>query len=225
MSRPRSASEPPTLRPHQRQHWARGEADCQACGGVGRIRELTYNKDGTPRNRSRWVTCACVPHANRGPVGTSAAVVLYGAPLSDPVSYPPGFVRPTTRGACEGGARPCVLVGCRYNTYLEPPAPHSGGAIRLNHGNVEPGNRPPADSCALDVAVEQHDTRLEAHGGASLERVGQVLGVVRERVRQVEEAALKKLVKKLPPDHPLRELFQDALRILMREENNDWSRW
>lgn len=49
-------------------------------------------------------------------------------------------------------------------------------------------------SCVLDVA---------ALGGLTLEEVGDILGVTRERVRQIEHIALRKLKKRginLRPD-------------------------
>jgi DNA-directed RNA polymerase sigma subunit (sigma70/sigma32) len=42
----------------------------------------------------------------------------------------------------------------------------------------------PADTCSLDVAKE---------GGATLGRVGVVFGLTRERIRQIEAIAIRKL--------------------------------
>ena len=42
-----------------------------------------------------------------------------------------------------------------------------------------------ADTCSIDVA--------EANGGLTLAEVSEVLGVTKERVRQLEEKALRKL--------------------------------
>lgn len=44
-------------------------------------------------------------------------------------------------------------------------------------------------SCALDVADE---------GGLTLEEVGELMGVTRERIRQIEEIALRKVRKSFP---------------------------
>lgn len=42
----------------------------------------------------------------------------------------------------------------------------------------------PADTCSLDIAKE---------GGVTLERVGVVFGLTRERIRQIEGIAIRKL--------------------------------
>ena len=42
----------------------------------------------------------------------------------------------------------------------------------------------PPDTCSLDVARE---------GGVTLERVGLVFGLTRERIRQIEAMAIRKL--------------------------------
>ena len=83
-------------------------------------------------------------------------------------------VRPATRGDCEGVARPCPWRECRY--HLDP--------VRLEKSERRERRRDPEMSCALDVADE---------GGARLETVGRALGVTRERARQIEETALRKL--------------------------------
>jgi hypothetical protein len=74
--------------------------------------------------------------------------------------------RPRTRGQCVGGARPCPWTTCKY--HLDPERRAAGSA----------------DTCALDVADR---------GALTLGEVGVVLGVSRERVRQIESGALAKL--------------------------------
>jgi hypothetical protein len=63
---------------------------------------------------------------------------------------------------------------------------YSGPRRRLviYHPEREPGDVPPTESCALDVAER---------GGITLEEVGSMMNVSRERIRQVEELALKRL--------------------------------
>lgn len=87
--------------------------------------------------------------------------------------------RPKTRGDCEGGERPCPWMGCRYHLWPDT----------LGHSNRV--NQPPeledmAETCALDVA---------ARGPQTLEVIGELTGVVRERVRQIEDRALRKLLR------------------------------
>lgn len=100
--------------------------------------------------------------------------------------------RPVVRGDCEQVQRPCPYVSCRYNLFLDVAAT---GSIKFNHGqNPEALLDLPA-SCALDVA---------ARGPHSLDEIGVMLNVTRERVRQVEESAIARLQEVLPPEamHP-----------------------
>lgn len=95
--------------------------------------------------------------------------------------------RPATRGECMDGPRPCPWVSCRHHLYLNI-SPATGG-IQY----AQPGRRPEEleRSCALDVADQ---------GGATLEEVSAVMGVTRERVRQLEARALRRLRATTPED-------------------------
>lgn len=95
--------------------------------------------------------------------------------------YPeaPHLQRPRTRAECVNGPRPCPWVGCRHNLYLDVTA---GGALALVDAQREPWDVARGPSCALDLADE--------HGGMTLEEVAQVMGITRERVRQIERAAM-----------------------------------
>ena len=77
---------------------------------------------------------------------------------------------PPTRADCEYGPRPCPRYACRHHLW--------------NDRRVLKQDALPRDSCSLDVAKE---------GGATLERVGFVFGLTRERIRQIEAMAIKKL--------------------------------
>lgn len=167
--------------------WRKGQPDCPECSGTGRVRRQTLKKDGTVKKLSRWETCGCVTSRTPGKVGRlRAGIVLHGAPLGEAVAYPEGVARPRTRGECQGGPRPCPWVGCRYHLFLE--MVNQGRAVRLPRGlDVEPETLQP--SCALDVADD---------GPVTLEEVAEFLGVTRERVRQVEDIALKKVHKRCP---------------------------
>ena len=89
---------------------------------------------------------------------------------------------PRTRGECEGGPRPCPMVSCSNNLYLDV-SPVTG-SIKFNFPDLAPEQMPERGSCALDVADL---------GGVQLEVVGSALNLTRERVRQVEEVALRRI--------------------------------
>lgn len=74
------------------------------------------------------------------------------------------------------GTRPCPYVSCKYHLYLD--VNPVTGTIRLNHRDREPWEL--EETCALDVADR---------GEATLEEVGQLLDVTRERIRQIELTA------------------------------------
>jgi hypothetical protein len=89
-----------------------------------------------------------------------------------------GYWRPQQRADCIDAGRPCPYVGCKYNLYLSV---KDNGSLTLTHPGQEVWDA--RHSCALDLADE---------GGLSQADVSRVLGVTRERVRQIEEAALEK---------------------------------
>ena len=93
-----------------------------------------------------------------------------------------GYERPRTRGECLGLPRPCPFVGCRYHLYLYPTGVAGTSNLRINFPDRDPTEL--EHSCALDFADE---------GPHALERVGEVLNITRERVRQVQNVALRKL--------------------------------
>lgn len=82
--------------------------------------------------------------------------------------------RPRTRGECVDAARPCPWVACRYHLAVDI-NPQTGG-LKLNFPHREIDDLDA--TCALDVAER---------GGATLDEVGSLLNLSRERVRQVEE--------------------------------------
>lgn len=99
--------------------------------------------------------------------------------------------RPLTRGDCIGAERPCPWVGCRHHLYLDVT---EVGSIKTNFPTLEPWELP--QTCSLDVA---------AFGGLTLDQVGGLLNVTRERARQVEASGLRKLAPALgdepEPEH------------------------
>lgn len=91
--------------------------------------------------------------------------------------------RPETRGDCKTGeftARPCPFVSCKYHLAID--VSQATGAIKLNRPDINVGDL--ESSCALDIADK---------GGITLEEVGVVMNLTRERIRQIETKGLKKL--------------------------------
>ena len=88
--------------------------------------------------------------------------------------------RPKSRADCAEGPRPCLYVSCKYHLYLDV-NPRTG-SVKLNFPDKELWEV--ADTCALDVADR---------GGTTLEEVGAIMNLTRERIRQVEVKGLAKL--------------------------------
>ena len=90
------------------------------------------------------------------------------------------YWRPETREECVDGPRPCPFVSCKHHLFIDV-SPRTG-AIKLNFPDLEVWDM--GESCALDVADR---------GGTTLEDVGAIMNLTRERIRQVEVKALAKL--------------------------------
>jgi len=114
------------------------------------------------------------------------------------VLYPDveGVERPQSREECVGGMRPCPFVSCKHHLYLDVSA--RTGAIKLNFPDLEVWEM--NESCALDVADR---------AGATLEEVGAIMNLTRERIRQVEVKALAKL-EALRDGHSLRDFVEEG---------------
>jgi hypothetical protein len=90
------------------------------------------------------------------------------------------YWKPRTRAECKDMERPCPFVSCKYHLYIDVHPVR--GSIKLNFPDVEVWEM--TETCALDVADR---------GGITLEEVGEIMNLTRERVRQVETAGLAKL--------------------------------
>jgi len=99
-----------------------------------------------------------------------------GALLNPPIDEP----RPQTRGECENDIRPCPWVACKHHLYLD--VNPETGSIKINFPDLEPWEM--SETCALDVADRS---------GITLEEVGEIMNLTRERIRQVEVRGLLKL--------------------------------
>lgn len=95
--------------------------------------------------------------------------------------------RPQKRGDCLAGGfnceRPCPFVACKYHLYLDV---IGKSVVISSHVPVWDMK----ETCALDV-VDRFD------GGLPLECVTDIVGLSKERIRQIEVGALKKLRAKL----------------------------
>jgi hypothetical protein len=90
------------------------------------------------------------------------------------------YWKPENRAECAEGPRPCPFVSCKHHLFIDV-SPKTG-AIKLNFPDLEVWDM--GESCALDVADR---------GGTTLEDVGAIMNLTRERIRQVEVKALAKL--------------------------------
>ena len=90
------------------------------------------------------------------------------------------IAKPVKRNECQGAERPCPFVSCKHHLYLDVSA--KTGAIKLNFPDLEVWEM--TETCALDVADK---------GGTTLEEVGAIMNLTRERIRQVEVKGLAKL--------------------------------
>ena len=99
-----------------------------------------------------------------------------GALLNPPVDIP----RPQNRAECQSDIRPCPWVACKHHLYLD--VNPETGSIKINFPDLEPWEM--NETCALDVADRS---------GITLEEVGEIMNLTRERIRQVEVRGLLKL--------------------------------
>ncbi len=125
--------------------------------------------------------------------------------------------RPKTRGDCVSMERPCPFVGCKYHLYLNV---NRSGSISFEFPDLEVWEL--IDTCALDVAEETVETVGPTGNGegsgVTLERVGLILNLTRERVRQIEVSGLAKLRRKA---NVLREFVDGDVRAKFRTHHQE----
>jgi hypothetical protein len=90
------------------------------------------------------------------------------------------YWKPRTRADCASAPRPCPYVSCKHHLFIDVSS--RTGAIKLNFPDLEVWEM--NESCALDIADR---------GGTTLEDVGAIMNLTRERIRQLEVKALAKL--------------------------------
>jgi hypothetical protein len=100
--------------------------------------------------------------------------VLFRGAIDVELAGPPVDVRASDDvGRLPRRARPCPWVSCKHHLYLDVNA--ETGSIKFNFPDLEPWEL--QHTCSLDVAER---------GGATLEEVGEIMNLTRERIRQVE---------------------------------------
>lgn len=90
------------------------------------------------------------------------------------------YWRPKTRAECADMGRPCPFISCKYHLYVDVHPVR--GSIKINFPDLEVWEM--NETCALDIADR---------GGITLEEVGEIMNLTRERVRQVETQGLSRL--------------------------------
>lgn len=100
------------------------------------------------------------------------------------VDYP-DVQRPATRGDCAEGLRPCPFISCKYHLFLDVGI---SGSVKLNFSDSDLSTL--TETCSLDVA-DRGETTLDIIGG--------LMNVTRERARQIEARALQKVGPRLVP--------------------------
>jgi hypothetical protein len=146
---------------------AENMADASASEPVPEVSRKVRPRTRRTRPRSKTIALKRLTRAEL------AAGALENPPVDD-------AERPRTRAECAGGMRPCPWVACKHHLYLDI-NPRTG-SIKINFPDLEPWELP--NTCALDVADQ---------GALTLEEIGVVTNLTRERVRQVEVRGLLQL--------------------------------
>ena len=157
------------------------EPEHDACGPEGR---LEADGDGTRgRRRSRTMSRKEIARDLR----RQRSLGLVDPELQQTIAEIEQ-TRPRSRADCVHGPRPCMFVSCKHHLYLD--VNPSTGSIKLNFPDKEIWEL--EETCALDVADR---------GGITLEEVGGIMNLTRERIRQVETRGLLKL-RAITEDEP-----------------------
>jgi hypothetical protein len=138
-----------------------------------------------------------MPNPTRRPVDdfrgrpSRAIALAKKTPTSPPNKPLPASMiveHPRCRSECRDGPRPCPLVGCLFNTYLEVRRYGNVERVKILRPGLLPENVPANESCSLDIADS---------GPQTLGRVAKLFGLSRERIRQIETTVLKKVLRSI----------------------------
>jgi hypothetical protein len=138
-------------------------------GGMTKAESKTKSKRSTRRKRD--VRALTIPIKKMTKEQLKLGMIMY--PKVD-------HGRPTVRAACENSERPCPFVSCKYHLFLD--VNPKTGAIKYNFPDIEVWEM--NETCALDIAQR---------GGVTLEEVGEIMNLTRERIRQLEMTGLTKM--------------------------------
>jgi len=154
----------------------RGPRARQSCGRCGRA---PASRDRAHRSGPRARTLSMSRASKR--------LLVVGATLYS-VEEHALYERPLVRGDCLAGgsnaARPCPWISCAQHLAVDVHEQTGNLKVTLPGGDGEPDLGAMRDTCALDVADR---------GGETLDEVGAGMNLTRERVRQLETAALRAL--------------------------------
>jgi hypothetical protein len=145
--------------------------------------EGAADADGRPRQRARTMSRKEMARMFRQQAATGGADPELKSLLAELDAK-----RPKTRGDCVEGHRPCPFVSCRFNLFVD--VNPKTGSVKMNFPDKDLDEV--GDTCALDVADR---------GGITLEEVGTIMNLTRERVRQLEARGLLRL-RVLADDEP-----------------------
>lgn len=98
-----------------------------------------------------------------------------------------------TNGKCMAKAEPCMVEHCRHHIYSNMKSEQYVASTK------------PVVRCALKIAN---------CGGMTLEEVGKIMGLTRERVRQIERKALEHLKQK----GMIKQLHEHAASLTVTKE-------
>lgn len=152
------------LRSLQQKAAANGTTASDGLPSIARIRRRRL----AVLNADERVRCATIPPGHLSREERAAGELL---------EYPANVDRPKMRSDCMDMDRPCPFVSCSHHLYLD--VNPLTGAIKINFPHLEVWEMP--ETCSLDVADR---------GGITLEEVGAILNLTRERIRQVEVRGL-----------------------------------
>jgi len=153
-----------------------GEPQGQTEGALALAIEQQPDDEGQPKKRGRR------KRRSRQRARTISIRRLSKAELNrGRLLYPEtDYWKPRARQDCVDMERPCPYVSCKYHLYIDVHPVR--GSIKINFPDLEVWEM--TETCALDIADR---------GGITLEEVGEIMNLTRERVRQVETAGLAKL--------------------------------